>query len=191
MNGPADWTAWVTMGLLGGVLAVAAVTDLRTGKVPNAWTYPAIVIGLVWAIVAGAIQGGGAGAAAGFGNSLIAFAAGFIPFAIIFAAGGFGGGDVKLMGAVGAISASWECVLATALYALVIGALLAIAVMIRRRLVRRTMARLFSAALMTAARVKPHLPEDSPRIPFALAIAIGGIVAGAETLLGLRTPWAM
>lgn len=179
------WTAWVTMALLATVLGIAAITDLRSQIVHNRLTYPAMALGLIWAAVAGGITAGGGGAVTGLLASFIAMLVAIIPFAIIFAAGGFGGGDVKLMGAVGAISASWQCVLATTLYALVLGAVLAIIVMVRCGLVRRTMGRLFGAAMMAAARVKPDIPQDSPRIPFALAIAIGGIVAGVENVLGV------
>jgi prepilin peptidase CpaA len=183
------WTVFGTLGLLAGVLITAAVTDCLTGKVPNRLTYPAVLLGIGWAAVAGWLHPQVAITEAVVG-SLIGLAAGFIPFAVIFAAGGLGGGDVKLMAAVGAISASWQCVLSTAFYAFVIGAVLALIVMVRRGLFRRTISRLLGAAMMASARVSPTVTtEDSPRIPFALAIGIGGLLAGAEVLLDIATPW--
>ena len=186
----AHWSNWVAMAGLSAVLILAAAWDWRTGRVPNRLTYPAMLLGLVWAALTGAIAGGAAGAGDGLARAVIAGGAGLLPFYVIFAAGGLGGGDAKLMGAVGAISASWRCVLATTVYAFVIGFVLAIVIMVHRGLVRRTFSRLLGAALTSSARVRPDLPDDSPRVPFALAIGLGGLVAGAEVLLNIPTPWA-
>lgn len=168
------------------VLAAAAAWDIRRQIVPNHVAYPAIVLGLVGWTAVGAWQGralelGGA--------SLVAALAAFIPMLFLFTAGGFGGGDVKLMTAVGALSASWQCVLATAVYSLLVGAAMAVVVMIRRRIVWRTLKRIGTAAMIAFARVKPDMPTDSPRIPFAAAVAVGGTLAGVEHLLHVRMPW--
>jgi prepilin peptidase CpaA len=81
------------------LLAVAvtcAVTDLWKGKIYNAVTYPAMAIGVVLAVV----QHG----APGIFYALGGFAVGFFPAFVLFALGGMGGGDVKLLGAIGAIA---------------------------------------------------------------------------------------
>lgn len=183
--------AWIPLALLSIVLVTSAATDLRTGKVYNIVTYPAILLGLALGAIQGAMLGTwGGGWIGGLSASMLGLAAGFFPFLLIFAAGGLGGGDVKLMAAVGAISGRWECVLSTAVYALALGALFSVAIIIRRGLVRQTAQRLFGAVLSAGARVAPEFPPDSPRIPFALAIAIGGIVAGLEVLIGVHTPWS-
>lgn len=170
--------------LLCGVLLVAGATDWHRGKVYNWLTYPAILGGLIYWTVAGLV-----GAEQGFVASLIGLLAGLVPFTAIYLSGGLGGGDVKLMAAVGAISASWACVLSTTVYALLAAVAMALFVMVRHGLVRRTMSRLFGAALQAAGRVKPEFPADSPRIAFSTAIALGGILAGGEQLLGWQTPW--
>ena len=170
--------------LLAIVLITAGVTDWRWGKVYNWLTYPAFLVGLAYWAIAGWL-----GAAHGFVDALIALLAGLVPFAILFAGGGLGGGDVKLMGAVGALSASWECVLSTALYALLAALVLAVFVMVRHGLLKRTFSRLFGAAMQAGARMKPDIPEDSPRIAFSAAIALGGLIAGGEQLLHWQTPW--
>lgn len=183
-------SSWGAMALLTGVLLIAAIMDWRTGRVVNRLTYPAMLLGIGWAVLGGWIDLGAAGAAGGLQAALLGLGAGLLPFYVIFTAGGLGGGDAKLMGAVGAISADWRCVLAAAVYAFFIAFVMAVVVMIRRGLVKRTAARLFGAALMTSAKVRPDLSHDSPRIPFAVAICLGGILAGAEVLLGVNTPWA-
>lgn len=79
------------------VVAVAcAVTDLWKGKIYNAITYPAMALGLVLSIW----QHGPSGIFIALGG----FAVGFFPAFIMFALGGMAGGDVKLLGAIGAIA---------------------------------------------------------------------------------------
>ena len=165
--------------LLSLTLVICGITDGWSGKVYNVVTYPAMLLGLAyWPVAAATV------------SVLVAFAAGVVPVAAIRMAGGLGGGDVKLMGAVGALSASWLCVFSTLVYALVIGAAMAIVVMVAAGRVKQTLRRLLGAALAAGARSKPDLPEDSPRIPFGVAIALGGLIAGAEQMLNWQSPWA-
>ncbi len=187
------------MGLLTGVLIVASVTDIKTGKVYNWLTLPAILTGLALATVFGAPFGqelapglvtGQTASWAGFQASLFATMIGLMGFGVLVVAGGLGFGDVKLMGAYGALTASWQCLASAAVYAFVVAMVLAIVVMLRGGLVKRTMHRLWSVVLTKAARVDHAIPDDSPRVPFALAIGVGGLLAAAEVLLGLNTPWA-
>src|SRR3954454_1273928 len=78
------------------VAVTCAVTDLWKGKIYNAVTYPAMALGVVLAV----IQHG----APGIFFALGGFAVGFFPAFLLFALGGMGGGDVKLLGAIGAIA---------------------------------------------------------------------------------------
>ena len=179
---------WVYFSLLGVVLIAAAVLDVRHGLVPNRLTVPAIVLGLLLHGVAGLRQSGLPGMTgeltAAFGATLL----GLVPMALLFFAGGLGGGDVKLAGAIGAIGGSWQCVLAAVFYGFVIAAVMAIVLMLRHRIVKRTMQRLLGAALSAYGRSKATIPSDSPTVPFAVALALGGLVAGAEHLLTLPLP---
>src|SRR5690606_4247542 len=131
-------------------------------------------------------------AAAGkLGDSGLALAAGLIPFAMLFLfAHALGGGDAKLMGVVGALSASWQCVVDTALLAFAFAMLFALVMMVRSRVVRQTLNRVFAAVLHLAARVPPDLPADSPRVPFGAAIACGAVLAGMKWLLQVPVPLA-
>lgn len=89
------------VGPLPAVLLVALavtcmVTDLWKGRIYNAVTYPAMAVGLAVQI----FTHGFAGLWIGLGG----FAVGFFPAFLLFALGGLGGGDVKLLGAIGALA---------------------------------------------------------------------------------------
>ncbi len=87
----ADWLLAVLVFVF---TAVAAVIDSRTRKVPNWLTVPAFAAGLLFHLITGGL--------AGLGNSLAGFAIGFGILFVLWLIGGGGGGDVKLMGALGA-----------------------------------------------------------------------------------------
>ncbi len=204
---------WLPYLLLLAVVAAAAVMDLRTGRVFNALTYPAMLGGLFyWAVVGAArLPDDGvtwqAGAWALFKDSGVATLAALVPMAALVLMGGLGGGDMKLMGAVGAWTASAHAVLITGINALIVAVVMAVLVMVRKGVVKQTLARLVGAAAMASARVKPALPPapgngpeepdggadpavpPSPTVPFAAAIAVGAALAGAERFLGWTPPW--
>ncbi|MCX5660534.1 MAG: prepilin peptidase [Planctomycetota bacterium] len=182
----ADVIAWIFLTV---ALVAAGIDDWRTGLIHNRLIYPALVFGLLFWTCVGFRQNGFPGAADGFTRAFLAFLAGAAPTAVIFAAGGLGGGDIKLMGAIGAMTGRWECVLGAAVYGSVLAAVMALVLMVRKRIVAQTLRRVFGAALTAVAGVKPNLPDDSPRIPLGVPLGIGGILAGAEVLLGLRLPW--
>lgn len=183
------------------IVMAAARIDILTDKVPNRLTYPAMLGGVFFWMIIGGIHGssdGDGGFVAilngmwvgwqwGFGGLV----AGLLPYVIlVFALGGLGGGDAKLMGVVGAISGSWQVVVGTSVYAMIVALVMGLIVMVRMGLFQRTMQRIWGAALMSGARVRSRLEfEDSPRIAFAVAIAGGAVISGAEWLLGVSMPW--
>ncbi len=175
---------------LTAVVLTAAVFDWKTQRIPNRLVGPAILAGFIVAAGFGFALEGLGGLWAGLQGSALGLLAGFVPMALIFFAGALGGGDVKLMAAVGAIAANWEVVLGTAFYGFIISAVLAVVVMIRHRIVGRTIQRIANAALLAAARVKPEMATDSPRIPLAIGFAIGAMISGAEVLLNVKMPWS-
>jgi prepilin peptidase CpaA len=74
--------------------AAAAVADVRTRRLPNWLTVPAFAAALVFHAVTGGLSG--------LGGALGGFAIGFGVLFVLWLIGGGGGGDVKLMGALGA-----------------------------------------------------------------------------------------
>lgn len=176
-------------GVLLLVVAAAAWTDVKTGLVPNRLTYPAVLLGLLYWPLVGLFPGDHPSAWALCQSAWLGMLAGLVPFAVLVLSGGLGGGDMKLMAAAGAWSASWQVVLSTTVYALLVAALMAAFVMVRRGVVKQTLARVFSAALLARHRLKADPSPDGATVPFAAAVAVGAAVAGAEQMLGLQTPW--
>lgn len=175
--------------MLTGMLAIAAVTDARGGVIPNWLTYTGMLAGLAFWLGAGLWTEGLAGGWDLGGTALLACLAGLVPGMALFFLGGLGGGDAKLLGAVGAVSGQWECVFVTAVYALLLALGMAVVVMVRRRIVWQTLGRMMGVALALVGRVRPEIDDRSPQIAFGVALAVGGIVAGCEHLLGVTLPW--
>jgi len=82
-------------------------------------------------------------------------------FALAFAMGAMGGGDVKLLGAL-ALWLPWQAVVALLFVTSVAGGVLTIAFLIARKLAGKT---------------------DRPEIPYGLAIAFGGLWVLSERFL--------
>jgi prepilin peptidase CpaA len=76
------------------IASIACVTDLRTRRIPNALTFGAALAGLLYQLATGGIDG--------LGQAALGWVVGVVFFLLPFALGGLGGGDVKLLGALGA-----------------------------------------------------------------------------------------
>src|SRR5204862_7765310 len=82
----------VFVSAVSALTLTAAVTDLRTRRLPNWLTVSALAAGLFFHAFLGQ----------GIAFSLLGFATGFGILLILWLTGGGGAGDVKLMGAIGA-----------------------------------------------------------------------------------------
>ncbi len=96
--------------VLFALLVAALYTDLAHGKVPNGLVYAGLGLGLVLqTAIGGWMQGSFRDclrdpSATGLANALMGAAAAFLLFLPFVLKGGFGGGDLKLMTAVGALA---------------------------------------------------------------------------------------
>jgi len=178
-----DWWVYWAYYVLAVILVAGSYTDLRYGKIYNWLTFPGMLVGLAGHAVVGGLVGenqvqlGLAGSAAGL-------AVGFLPLMLAWLAGGIGGGDAKLMGAVGALT-GWRFALMAMMYGFAVAAVMAVAVMIARRVTRDTLGRMWrSLVLVIKARqaTDPATPQ-SPKIPFGLALCIGSGIALIEVLV--------
>jgi prepilin peptidase CpaA len=163
--------------LLLAVAIVCALTDLKRGRIYNAVTYPAALAGF-------ALQFSLYGTTGAL-SSLGGFAVGFVPAFLLFTVGGMGGGDVKLLGAVGAIAGAVAAA-ETLILAFLFGGLFALFKLAWRGRLLRTLGRpLRVAAGWVVPGVTPAEPWDAPSltVPFGAAIALGALA----TLWDLHT----
>lgn len=173
-------------GVVIGASLLAALWDVRTGRIPNLLTGLLLLSGLVTAaLVAGWSGLGDAGA----GCLLLG-----VPYVVLFVFAGGGAGDAKMMAALGAwlgFSNSVAALLAVSLS----GALLGMGyALLRGRgipVLRNMSAMGFSAMLLVVGRAKlSHAQETLPSeekmlpMPYGLAILVGMCV-----VLGGRLLW--
>lgn len=165
------------MVLLFATLGVAAVTDILHRKVYNWLTYPAVIVGLGLGFAAGGLGSVTLQPAAtgGLLDHLAGFACGFGVFAVAYFGKGVGAGDVKLMGAIGAIGG-----LAFTIHAMfwsgLVGAILALWVVALRG---KLGAKLRSSVRYALTLRATPPDEDGPAltVPYGVAISFGTFLA--------------
>lgn len=101
------------------IASLACVTDLRTRRIPNVLSFGAALAGLLYQFVSGGIDG--------LGHAAFGWFVGAVIFILPFALGGLGGGDVKLLAALGAWLGPGD-VLWLSLYTGVAGGIMAVVV---------------------------------------------------------------
>lgn len=157
-----------------GVAAVACVTDLRDRRIPNWLTGGTALAALASHVVAA----GGVGVS----SALLGLVVGLVVFFPFFALGGMGGGDVKLMAALGAW-VGWQGIVWTALYGAVAGGVLALVVAVGHGYLRQAFSNIGGLLLFWSAqgiRPMPALTLEhghGPRLPYAFPIFVGLVVA--------------
>jgi len=150
--------------------AAGSVTDLRSRRIPNRL----VVVGLVL----GAALNARAAGLAGVGSSLAGGSLGLALFLPIFLLGGMGGGDVKLMAALGSMVGPMGIVRIALAAALAGGLLALMAAWWSGRLLSTLngIAALLWLWWCAGIRPSPDLKLGNPsalKIPYALPIAAG------------------
>jgi prepilin peptidase CpaA len=167
--------------LAGGVLVAlaGAVTDVRSARIPNRLTYTAVVVALALRTVLLGMAGLKSGA-------LGMLVAGGL-FLFLFVLGAMGGGDMKLMAAVGAWVGSDE-VMMLILAAALAGGVLAIGRIIFRNVLGETLRNTirliffrFTSGLQPHPELNVQAPE-SQRVPFGVAIAVGALSCAGNAI---------
>jgi prepilin peptidase CpaA len=150
-----------------------SITDLRTRRIPDLLTLPAMVLGLVLGFVGGGLAGV-LSAATGL------LVCGGVLF-VVALAGGMGGGDVKMMAAVGALTGMPDGLWAL-LYAATLGGLLAVGAALVRGDLWRALRNIgaWALGLVRLTKERPPLGQGKPLwVPYGVAIAAGALWAEA------------
>lgn len=152
----AQWAVVLAMTL------VAAVIDLRTRRIPNVITFPAMAGGLLVAVLV-----------AGWAGLADATAAGFIlalPYLLLFLMAGGGAGDVKLMAALG-------------MWLGLVSGVLALLCITMAGAVMASMMIALSKRRLTATAGMADCAARSITMPYGVAICIGTWLAAIGVLL--------
>jgi len=153
------------------LFVVVMYTDWRYLRIPNAVTYPVMLIGLVL----GAIEAfPGALFATGFLDHLLALVLAFAISYPFYAAGGLKAGDAKLLMAIGAVRGV-SFLLAAAVYGAILGGVIAVGFIVSRRFARRSA----GAEPATMAEVMKS------SMPYGIALGLGGLLALALEASGV------
>ena len=157
-------------GLAVAIAVVAAAWDLRTRKIPNVLTFGTATA----AVLLHGLTGGLAGA----GMALAGWAVGLALFLPLFALGGMGAGDVKLLAAVGACVGPLAVVW-VALFTSIAGGVLAVAVASYSGYLRTAFVNLWCIVMYWRLEGPRPVPEMTlsthrgPRLAYAVPVLAG------------------
>lgn len=165
--------------VLGLILLLAVIGDLRRRRIPNSLTLPGVVLGISLL----GLEAGWGGLWSGITGTLTGAGLLFLPFAL----GGMGAGDVKLMAAVGAFGGPVFAFRAFLAAALIGGAASFFALLRMGRLAPTLRTALWDCAALIAPAI-PFIPlpqrpaggDSEPRadaIPYGVAIALGAVIS--------------
>ncbi|MGE6487440.1 A24 family peptidase [Paenisporosarcina sp. NPDC076898] len=150
------------------ILIISVITDVRHRKIFNLVTLPAILLAFIYHSFVSGLEGflySGEGFLVGLGLLII-------PFLL----GGIGAGDVKLLAAVGAWKGT-TFIFYTGIYAGLLGGLIAIVLLLKRRELGYTIKQmLFSAVVLKSTNGALLIKNEMPRalsLPYAVPIALG------------------
>ena len=152
-------------------LGISLMTDLKTRKILNIVTFPAILAGLLFYSIS---QGWD-----GFFFSSTGFLAGIGTLLIPFLLGGMGAGDVKLMGAIGALMGTAFTLQAFVVIAL-IGGFISLALIVKQNGILHSLKSLYIfPALLAGTKgmilLKPS-QTSSISFPYGIPIVLGAFV---------------
>lgn len=159
------------------LLAIAFYFDLKYRIIPNWLTFGGIAVGIVGHFILPGWEP--------LKLSLIGAGFGFVVLLPFFWVGGMGGGDVKLMAAIGALQ-TWPDVFFSLCYGGLIGGIMALVILIVKgrflmsfKLIGRTIFTLFHPSYKFIA-IKE---EETIQFPYGVALVAGTLLRLAEVKL--------
>jgi prepilin peptidase CpaA len=150
------------------MLAIAVYVELKEMRIPNWLTFSGMSLGLLIAYLHGTPA---------FVSSIVGLLIGFGFLFIFYVFGGVGGGDVKLMGAAGALMGS-ALIRPALVYTAFIGAFLAVMMVIwRKDFWMRIAWGIKRLAFWRKGDVAELTPPVPVAVPYGMAIALGCLLA--------------
>jgi prepilin peptidase CpaA len=159
-----DYLLWI-------VLIIALITDIRSRRILNVVTLPAILAGLIYH----SIINGWSGLMMSGGGFLVGLGLLLIPFAM----GGMGAGDVKLLAAVGSLKGA-AFVFQAFLYTAIIGGIIAILLLAWHKELGEYIRRLaYSTIIKDFKSFSPteRIGMSRAVFPYGVAIVLGSLSA--------------
>lgn len=153
-------------------LVMAAVIDVREGRIPNWLTGSLAVFG----IGVNSLEYGWDGFLFSLGGLIM----GLVCLIFFYLKGGMGAGDVKLLGAIGTILGPGQVVFAFA-FAAMLGGLYSLALLSNQGGMRHAWDRMF--LLLSTLKVTKTIPVSGTQIPtepklrYALVLGLGTVIA--------------
>ena len=151
------------------ICSVASVTDVRTRRIPNWLTYSAMLFGIGYHTLNNGMHG--------FLYGVEGLLLGLALLIILYLVGGTGAGDVKLMGAVGALLGP-SGVFTASVFTALIGGLYALALLLTRFRLKGTylcLHTMFSSLLLGTglSGLSADKTKKMPVLNYGVAIALG------------------
>lgn len=162
------------------LVVVAALIDVRSRRVPNALTLPAIGAGLLLAALGGSLTY----FITTLGTAALVFAAGLL----LYSTGVLGGGDGKLLTAVAALGGA-DYFAEFLVWTSIAGVAGSLIVLAAKRALLPLMSRVTRSSLQFLRygfSPEPLVPDGGHRIPYAVIIAAGAVAALVSLRLGLE-----
>lgn len=159
----------ILYALLLPILIIACVIDIRNHRIPNWLTLSAALIGIMYCMATAGLHG--------LPSSLAGMGLGLAVLLPFYMFGGMGAGDVKLMGAIGALIGP-KAVLSAFVCTALVGGIYAIILLGVYGCLRQTFFRygVMLKALCCAgdfAYIRPSEKESKPLLCYGVAIAVG------------------
>lgn len=126
------------------LVSLSAAFDAKERRIPNKITFMGIIVGLLFNLISGGWMG--------LLNSFLGLLAGIAIFFIPFAVGGMGAGDVKLMGAIGALM-GWRFSVETAIYSALVGGMMVLVYLVYTRKMREILSGMLLALVQFLNRI--------------------------------------
>jgi prepilin peptidase CpaA len=152
---------------------IACITDIRTRRIPNVLTFGAAVAAVLFHGIEAGVPG--------LQSSVTGWVVGTALFLPFFLVGGMGGGDVKLLAALGAWLGPRDA-LWLAIYASLAGGVMAVGVALLRGYLGtalRNLTTLLGSWCLTGPRSMPAMTLEcskGPRLAYAVPVLVGTMV---------------